>query len=45
VTTSDGEDARPTGGDDHGDVYPWLALIGAAVVVAILFTAIEGGLL
>lgn len=32
-------------GGDHRNVYPWLALVGAAVAVAILFTAIEGGLL
>lgn len=36
---------RPGDGGDHHDVYPWLALVGAAVAVAILFTAIEGGLL
>lgn len=38
---------RPGDGDDHADagVFPWVALIGAAVGVAVLFAAIVGGVL
>lgn len=38
---------RPGDRDEHADasVFPWLALVGAAVGVGLLFTAIEGGLL
>jgi len=44
---TDGGVDRAADGDSHddADVYPWLALIGAAVAVAILFTAVVGGVL